>query len=82
MRFLKIEEEGAVCWSQRAKKERQLVELAGDQSPSLEGPPRSKEDVKREATIRKAIEKSWRVRVIDRKEVRGEDPIEYFLSTE
>ena len=35
----------------------------------------------REATARGAMEKSWRARVIERKEARGDDQIEYFLST-
>ena len=36
----------------------------------------SKGDVRRGVTAKGAIEKSWGVGVIDRKEVRGDDPIE------
>ena len=41
----------------------------------------SKGDVRRGSTARRAMEKSRYVRVIEGKEVRGDDPIEYFLST-
>ena len=65
----------------------QLVELVDDQSPSPEAPPRSKRGgskghVRRGATARGAMKKSWRVRVIETKEVRGDNAIEYFLPTE
>ena len=40
----------------------------------------SKEDVKGEATARRAMEKSKYVRAIE-KEVREDDPIEYLLAT-
>ena len=42
---------------------------------------RSKEDIKGVATAREATGKSRYVRVIERKEVRRDDPIEYFLPT-
>ena len=53
-----------------------LVELVGDQSPGLGAPLSSKGDVRRGA-----MKKSRYVRVIERKEVKGDDPIEYFLIT-
>ena len=60
--------------------------IVGNQSQSSEAPPRSergnnKEYVKRGATARGALEKSWGVGVIERKEVRGDNLIEYFLPT-
>ena len=39
----------------------------------------SKENVRRGATARGAMEKGGCVRVIEREEVRGDDPIEHFL---
>ena len=70
-------------FGKRVEEEGQLVELVGDQNPSPEAPPRgrrggSKGDVRRGETSRGAMEKSWCLRVIERKEV---DPIEYFFST-
>ena len=41
----------------------------------------AKRDVRKAATARGTMEKSWRVRIIEWKEVRGDDPIEYFLPT-
>ena len=41
----------------------------------------SKGDVRGVATVRGAMEKSRYVRVIEGKEIRGNDPIEYFLPT-
>ena len=63
--------------------------MVGDQSPSSEAPPKPKEgkrggskgDVRKGAAARGAMEKSWRVKVIEGNEVRGNDPIEYFLPT-
>ena len=40
---------------------------------------RKKRDVRRGATARGAMEKSGCVRVIEGKEVRRDDPVEYFL---
>ena len=40
---------------------------------------RSKGDVRRGATAREAMEKGLCVRVIEGEEVRGDDPVEYFL---
>ena len=40
-----------------------------------------KENVRRGATAKGAMEKSWYVRVIEMKNVRREDPINYFLPT-
>ena len=40
---------------------------------------RSKGDVRRGATAEGAMEKGGCVRVIDGEEVRGDDPVEYFL---
>ena len=42
----------------------------------------SKRDVRGGETVRKAMEKSKNVRVIDGEEVRGDDLIEYFLPRE
>ena len=69
------------------EKERQLVELIGDQIPSSVALPRSKrrrskEEVRRGATARGVMEKSWGVGIIERRKVRENDPIEYLLSTE
>ena len=68
----------------KVERERLVVELVGDQSPSPEAPSRSKRerskgDVKRGETARGAMEKSWHVRIIERKKIRGDDPIKYFL---
>ena len=41
----------------------------------------SKGDVRRRATARGAMEKGGSVRVIEEEEVRGDDPVEYFLPT-
>ena len=41
-----------------------------------------KRGVKEGATARGVMEKSKYVRVIERKKVRGDDPVEYFLPTE
>ena len=46
-----------VHWGGRAEKERQLVELIGDQSPSAKASPRNK----RGRTAREAIEENWDV---------------------
>ena len=70
-----------------AEKEKQLEELGGNQKSSSGAPPRCKREegtkgnVRRGATAREAVEKSRRVRVIETKKVRGDDPIEYFLPT-
>ena len=40
---------------------------------------RSKGDVRRGATARGAMEKGGCVRIIEGEEVRGDDPVEYFL---
>ena len=74
----------------RNTKERgQSVELVGDQNPGPEVPTKSKRGRERKeqrryqgvATAREATGKSRDVRVIKRKEVRRDDPIEYFLPT-
>ena len=64
-----------------------MVELIDNQSPSSEVPLKSKrsrrkEDVRRQARGRGATEMSGSVGVIERKEFRGDDLIEYFLPTE
>ena len=72
--FLKIEGRGTFVGA----KEKRLVELGGDQNSGPKAPPRSKRG---ERDVRGgAIEKSRYVRVIEGK-VRGDDQIEYFLST-
>ena len=62
----------------------QLEELVINQNPSSEAPTRSKRrgskgDVRGAAIARGVMEKSRFVRVIEWEEVRGDDPIEYFL---
>ena len=47
----------------------------------LPGARGSTEDVRREATARGAMEKGRFVRIIEGEEVRGDDSVEYFLST-
>ena len=54
------------------------------QNPGPVAPPRSKRggskgDVRGRATARGALEKGGCVRVIEGEEVRGDDPVEYFL---
>ena len=65
------------------EEEGQLLELVYDQNPICESSPmrkrgKNKGDVRRVATARGAMEKSRCVAVIEGKEVRGNDPIEYF----
>ena len=71
-------------WGKRSGKEGQLVELVGDQNPDPVAPLRSKIARERReskigirggATARGAMEKSRHVRIIEGKEVRGDDPI-------
>ena len=89
MSFLKIEGRGTLVGGGIVKKEGQSVELVGDQNPGPEAPPKSKrgqergskEDIRGVATAREATRKSRYVRVIARKAVRRDDPIEYFLPT-
>ena len=65
------------------------VELVGDQTQILKHLPGtregerggSNENVRGGATAREAMEKSRYVRLIERKEVRKDDPIKYFLPT-
>ena len=74
----------------RLEREGQAEELVGGQNPGPEAPPRSKKgkrrgskgDVRRGATARGAMEKGGCVRVIEGEEVRGDEPIEYFLPAE
>ena len=71
-------------WGERPKKYGRLVELVGDQNQGPEASPRSKrggikENARRKATARGAMEKSRYVRVIE--EVREDDPVKYFLPT-
>ena len=70
------------------EKETQIEELVGNQHQSSEVAPRSKkkqerreQSVRIRTTAREAIKKSWRDRAIERKKVRGDDPIKYFLYT-
>ena len=60
-------------------------ELVGDQNPGPEAPPWSKKGREREGSkgdVRGgAMEKSRYVRVIEGKQIRRDDPIEYFLPT-
>ena len=75
---------------ERSEKEMQLIEMVGNQNPSLKALPMvkrggekvgSKQDVGRGAIASRAMEKSRYVKVIEWKEVRGDDPIQYFLLT-
>ena len=53
-----------------------------DQNSSPEAPPMSKRGESKGDVRREAMEKSrYDVKVIERKEVRGDDPIECFLPT-
>ena len=54
-----------------------LKQLPGARKGKRRG---SKGDVRGEATARGAMEKGGCVRVIEGEEVRGHDPVEYFLS--
>ena len=77
---------GDIRWGKTPEKEGWLVELVGDQIPGFIVPPRSKrggskEAVRRGGTAREVMEKSRYVVVIEREEVRGDDPIKYFLPT-
>ena len=83
--FLKIEGWKTLV-GRKDRRERQLEELVGDQTSNPEAPPRSKRggskgDIRGGATARGAMEKCRYARVIEGKEVRREDPIEYFLPT-
>ena len=77
---------GDARWGDRSEREEQLEELVGDQNPGSAAPLRSKRggskgDVRRGATARGAMVEGGCVRNIEREEVRGDDPVEYFLST-
>ena len=66
-----------------AEKEGRLPELVGDHGPSPEAPPKSKRsgskgDIRRGATARGVMEKSWGV-TIERKEVRRDESNKYFF---
>ena len=54
-----------------------LKHLPGTRKSKRRG---SKGDVRRGATARRAMEKGGCVRVIEGEEVRGDDPVKYFLS--
>ena len=82
--FLKIEERVRL-FERKTGERRQLVELAeilkhfpGANKGEKEG---RKGDVAREATAGGAMEKSWPVTVIERKDVKKDYLIEYFLPT-
>ena len=72
---------------ERPEKEREgQIELVDGQNPGSEAPPKSKRggskgDVRRGATARGVMEKGGCVRVIEGEEGRGDDLVEYFLST-
>ena len=78
---------GDVRWGESQAREGQLAKLVGDQNLSPEALPMSeRRQEKREqkrcqerATARIAMEKSRYVRIIERKGVRGDDPVEHFL---
>ena len=87
--FLKIKERGNVRWGERLEKEGRLVELVVIIIQVLkhllgarEGEKRgSKGGVMRRATVRGAMKKNRYVTIIEEKEVRVDDAIEYFLNT-
>ena len=73
---------GDVRWGERPEKEERLVELVGDQNRGSNAPPRSKIGRERKGEVKRgSMEKSRYVRVIEREEVRGDNPIECFLPT-
>ena len=60
--------------------------MVGSQNSGSEAPPRSKKggskgDVRRGATASEAMEKGGCVKIIEGEEVRGDDPVKYFLPT-
>ena len=86
--FLKIEGRGTLVGA-IGRREGRIEKLVSGQNPRTEAPPRRKKGqekrgtghVRRGATARGAMEKGRCVRVIEREEVRGDDPVEYFLPT-
>ena len=72
---------GEVCWGIRPDKDGRLIELVNDQNPGPEAPAISKRGGSKKDVKGGAMEKSRHVRVIERKKVRRDNPIEYFLHT-
>ena len=80
--FLKIEGWRTLVGAKdRREREGQLKELVGDQNSSLEAPPRSKRGGSKGYVRRGSMENNRYVRIIERKEIRRDDPIKYFLPT-
>ena len=83
--FLKVE--GECRWGERPERER--IELVGGQNPGPEARLMSKKGQERreQRKCQGRSDSQWRdiesgcVRVIDREEVRGDGPVEYFLPT-
>ena len=84
--ILKIEGRGTII-GVKGRREGEIKEFIDDQNPGPKAPPISKKGRERReqriyrggATDRGAMEKSRYVRVIEGKEVRRDDPIEYVL---
>ena len=79
-----MKEEGDVRWGERPESEGQLVELVGDQNPGPEAPSRRKKGERggSKGNVKGgAMGKGRYVKIIDGEEIRGDDPIEYFLPT-
>ena len=85
--FLRVEGRGALVGAKdRREREGQIEELVGGQNQGPVAPPRARKgkrrggkgDVRRGATARGAMEDGC-VKVIEREEVRGDDPVEYFF---
>ena len=72
---------GDARWGDRPEREGRIEELVGGQNPGAgKGKRRgSKGDVRRGATASGVMEKGRCVRVIEGEEVRGDNPVEYFL---
>ena len=72
-------------WDNRPERDRQIDELVGGQNPGSEAPPRSKKggnkgDVRRGATAKGEMGNGGWISVIEGEEVRGDNPVKYFLS--
>ena len=70
----------------KSAREGTAIKLLGNQNPRPKVLLRSERkgsdgDVRRGATVRGVMEKSWSVGVVERKKVRSHDPIDYFLPT-
>ena len=76
--------EGDARWSDRSEREGRIEELVSGQNPGPEAPARSekRQEKREQGNVRRGeMEKGGCVRVIEGKEVRGDDPVEYFFPT-